>query len=289
MTSLKWFIPLIFSLPVAAQACTLWGATGSASADGTLLAKNRDWVPDHIQTVRLVHPDSGLSYVGLFAAGHAPGLKEGVNSAGLSVVSASASSLPRAERKSGQGHHLLKNLLTHYHSLDEVATDAASLFSSQRPAFLILADAHGLMRVEIGLNGHYSVTRTTEGTLAQTNHYLDNEAIGPYAQKPGASSRTRYNRVQTLLAGHPGPHTLEEFAQISADHQDGPDNSLQRNGREYTLSSWRIALPAFGPPQLQLTLFGVHSDPVSNAWRLDANFWDQPAGVLAGGDKNPVI
>ncbi len=272
--------PLLLLATAHAAACTLWGAAGTT--EGTLLAKNRDWIPDHLQSVRLVHPAHGLSYVGLFAEGsRVPGLKEGVNQAGLTVLSASASSLPRAERDAVHGHHLLSTLLTGYHSLDEVAAAAPTLFKDQHPEFLMLADAHGLMRIEIGLNGHYAMTRTQEGTLAQTNHYLEPDVIDG-AQTPGLSSTTRYDRVQALLAANAGPHTLAEFARISADQHDGPDNSLWRSGHEHTLAAWRIALPVSGAPHLQLTLADGGTAGQSGDWVLDHAFWAQPERVLLG-------
>ena len=285
-----WFSSLLLLAASQAGACTLWGAAGPASSEGTLLAKNRDWLPDHVQSVRLVHPAHRLSYVGLFAEGsRVPGLKEGVNEAGLTVLSASADSLPRAERDEVHGHHLLSTLLTHYHNLDEVAADAPTLFKDAHPEFLLLADAHGLMRVEIGLDGHYSVKRADSGTLAQTNHFLDPDAMGVAEQKISRSSATRYDRVESLLASNVGPHSLDEFARISADHNDGPDNSLWRDGHEHTMASWRIAIPVSGAPHLQLKLNDAGAAGQTGDWHLDKAFWAQPERVLLGqGSNNPT-
>ncbi|VEB42527.1 Acyl-coenzyme A:6-aminopenicillanic acid acyl-transferase [Chromobacterium violaceum] len=62
------------------DACTLWGAAGTASMEGSLLAKNRDWKPDHAQSLRLLHPEHGYAYLGLYADnGSEPGIKAGVN------------------------------------------------------------------------------------------------------------------------------------------------------------------------------------------------------------------
>ncbi|MFB9156794.1 carcinine hydrolase/isopenicillin-N N-acyltransferase family protein [Chromobacterium violaceum] len=81
------------------DACTLWGAAGTASMEGSLLAKNRDWKPDHAQSLRLLHPEHGYAYLGLYADnGSEPGIKAGVNQKGLAVVATEASSLPRALR-----------------------------------------------------------------------------------------------------------------------------------------------------------------------------------------------
>ncbi len=195
------------------QACTLWGAAGSASAEGTLLVKNRDWRPDHVQSLRLVRPDDGLAYVGLYAdTGGDVGLKGGVNQAGLSVVSASASSLPKVVRQENHEQHgVIAEILRRYRSLDEVDAHAPAIFAQAKPMFLMLADATGLMRVEIG-----------------------------------------------------------------------QDDSLWRNGKEYTLASWQIALPVDGTPRLVLVMANPGEERRKIDLKLHAAFWARPAAVLLG-------
>lgn len=284
------FALLVLSLAATqAAACTLWGAAGTASADGTLLSKNRDWRPDHVQSLRLVHPRDGIAYVGLFAdSGADTGLKGGVNAAGLSVVSAAASSLAKALRRNNpQQHGVMARILRQYHSLDEVNAAAATLFGQAKPEFLLLADANGLMQVETGQDGRYSITRRQQGTLIHTNHYLDTSLLNQ-PQTIGASSKTRLDRLSALLAAQTGPHTAAEFSRISNDRHDGPDNSLWRSGKEFTLANWQIALPAQNTPSLQLVIANP-GEPVSTlALRLDATFWAQPARILAGNHSLPA-
>ncbi len=265
------------------QACTLWGAAGSASAEGTLLVKNRDWRPDHVQSLRLVRPDDGLVYVGLYAdTGGDVGLKGGVNQAGLSVVSASASSLPKAVRQENHEQYgVMAEILRRYRSLDEVDAHAPAIFAQAKPMFLMLADATGLMRVEIGQDGRYGIVRQRNGTLTHTNHYLDTSLLNG-GQRIGESSATRLQRINALLAGNAGPHTLDEFYGISQDRQDGPDDSLWRNGKEYTLASWQIALPAEGAPRLVLVIANPGVERRKVDLKLDAAFWSRPAQVLLG-------
>lgn len=270
-------------LSLQASACTLWGAAGNASADGTLLAKNRDWLPDHIQAVRLHHPAKGLAYLGLYAdTGKESGIREGVNQAGLAVVAAEASSLPEAARYAEpRTHGVLGPLLAHYHNLDEVAADADKLFVGVRPVFLMLADSKGLMTVEIGQGGHYVLKRSAGGTMTHTNHYLDASVLSQN-QRIGTSSAARYARINTLLADPTQVHTLDEFSRISQDRHDGPENSLWRNGRDYTLAGWQIALPADGVPHLHLLLANPGQERQQFDLKLDAAFWAQPDQDLTG-------
>lgn len=263
-------------------ACTLWGAAGDAVAGGgTLLAKNRDWRPDHTQSIRLLAPKNGFRYVGLFADGGAePGIKAGVNEAGLAVVSAAASSIPRRIRQSqNEAHGVMSQILRQYSSVAQVVEHADSLFKSARASFVMLADRTQLLQVEIGLDGQYSLKTQRNGVLSHTNHYLSPE-LASCNQLPGESSHVRLARVQQLLAGANTPWQLGDFAAISRDQHDGADNSLWRQGKEYTLASWQIAFPAQGTPQLHWVLANPQQAERSADWSLDGAFWQQSAGVL---------
>ncbi|STQ91281.1 carcinine hydrolase/isopenicillin-N N-acyltransferase family protein [Iodobacter fluviatilis] len=202
---------LILSVP--AGACTLWGAAGLTAGGGTLLAKNRDWRPDHVQSIRLIHPKRGASYVGLFADnGSAPGLKAGVNEYGLSVVSASASSLAREYWDSPDVHGPMLLILREDHSIADVLAKAAQRFSHSSPLFLLISDHQQLLEVEIGKDGRYTLQKQKEGVLAHTNHYLSDELAG-CNKKIGKSSPARLDRIRALLPG--GPYSLSDFSVFS--------------------------------------------------------------------------
>ena len=270
---------LIVSGPVAA--CTLWGVAGDTVAGGgTLLAKNRDWRPDHMQSIRLIAPKDGFLYVGLFADdGAEPGIKAGVNQAGLAIVSASASSIPKKRRTAqSDARGVMSKILRQYGSVAEVVADAEVLFKPARANFLMLADRQQILQVEIGLNGQYSLSKQRNGVLAHTNHYLSPE-LAHCNQLQGESSQVRLARVQSLLAVDK-KWRLDDFAAISRDQHDGADNSLWRQGKEFTLASWQIALPAQGLPQLSLVLANPQQSELKAQWILDAKFWRQDAAVL---------
>ncbi|OWY40611.1 hypothetical protein CEK28_03540 [Xenophilus sp. AP218F] len=280
MMARRWLAALLaLGLSGGAAACTLWGAAGEAGSEGTLLVKNRDWRPDHVQSLRLRRPANGYAYLGLYAdGGDAPGIKAGVNEKGLAVVSASASSLPRATRLAdSERRGVMAELLRGYASLDEAAA-AGALFSRARPAFLLLADRSGLMLVEIGQGGRYRITRQSNGALAHTNHYFDASLLDR-PQKIGDSSRVRLARIQSLLQARP-THDLAEFGRFSQDRHDGPDDSLWRTGKEHTLASWQMALPPGGAPRLRLILANPGEPALSRDYLLDARFWAQAPQTL---------
>ena len=261
---------LLLMGPGALRACTLWAATG---VQGTLLAKNRDWRPDHRQSLKRVQPASGFAYLGLFAEGDdEPGLKAGVNQQGLSIVSAS-SNLPRSERAIQPGKHgVMAAILARYASVEALEQDAGKVFSQARAGFFLVADRHRALVVEVGLEGAWSLRRCADGTVAHTNHYLDPDLAARYNVRIGASSAARLARIQDLLA-QGGPFDLERFAALSRDRNDGPDNSLWRSGRECTLASWIVDAPAAGAPRLRVVLANPGEPEVTRQFDLDEAFW----------------
>lgn len=270
---------LFFIRPV--QACTLWGAVGEAAGGGTLLAKNRDWQPDHVQSVRLVHPKQGAAYVGLYADdGSVPGLKAGANEFGLSVVGAMAGSLSREEREAQGGtRNLIGDILRKDHHIADVLARAEQRFSKSGPVFLLISDHSQLLQVEIGKDGRYTLQSQSQRVMSHTNHYLSDE-LADCNYKIGKSSETRLARIRSLLTNASAPYRLNDFATFSQDQNAGPDNSLWRVGREHTLASWQIATPANAPPLLSIRLANPKQPQLKKEWRLDQAFWQGATRVL---------
>jgi len=267
----------------AAQACTLWAATGKwVEGGGTLIAKNRDWKPDHHQAIRIVHPRHGYAYIGLFAEGNStPGLKAGTNQKGLTVLSAS-SNIPRLLRQNQPNKHsVMRKILTHYASIEELTREAGQIFTIARAGFFLISDSRQAMSVEVGLQGRFATHLITEGAIAHTNHYLDQALAGQFGDRPGISSTTRLARIRSLLDTENLPLSQRAFATMSRDRQDGPENSLWRHGREYTLASWIVETPAAGPPRLHLVLANPDEPESLQEMILDEQFWQE------GKTRNP--
>jgi hypothetical protein len=137
------------------NACTLWGVAGQDASGGTIVSKNRDWKPDHIQVLKMRRDGKGYAYFGLYAEGNDdPGLKQGVNEKGLAVMIVTASSIPKATRQaqSGKGG-LMSALLTHYATCDEVLADQEKLFSGRKPLFLLISDRKKIITLESACSG----------------------------------------------------------------------------------------------------------------------------------------
>ena len=249
---------LVMALALAAGsgvvACTLWGATGDAvRGGGSLLAKNRDWTPAGRQQLSLVKPRSGHGYLALQQiGGDAPGTRAGLNDQGLAVVSASVSTIPKAERRAQkQTSGLIAKLLTGCTTVDQALARRDWLVGTQ---YLMLADAHEIAWVELGPDRQLGVQRSRQGWLAHTNHYLHPDLAGCNETAPAAGTTTRLARITELLRQGPQPFDLLLFREFSQDRHDGPDHSLLRTGSKpggaQTVAQFVTWLPPAGSPQV---------------------------------------
>jgi isopenicillin-N N-acyltransferase like protein len=263
----------------AARACTLWTAAGADehSRAAIFLAKNRDWQPNHSQTLHVVRAAKGHDYLGLFAIdGDEPGLKGGINRQGLAIVSGSASSIPRQERQQAPGEKgLMRRLLSSCASVDELIK-ARHLFAKARPMFLLAADPRQALVVEIGQNGEYRLDKPQRDFFAHTNHFLHPE-LAYNNSKIGASSRQRLATINSLLGTAPRPLSLAELIAMSEDHSHGPNNSILRTGSptdgERTLATWIVALPKTGEPSLYVKLRNPGENERLVTLHLNQVFW----------------
>lgn len=235
----------------AVHACTLWSAAGGRVAGGgTLIAKNRDWRPDHWQKLVLVK-GAGFRYLALVAVGNdAPGAKGGVNEHGLTVVSASPPAYLRNDRSIERSYGLMRKILSQCRTVED-ALALGSLFRG--PQFLLLADRQEIASIEIGLAGEFRIARSSDGTLTHTNHYLEDEFVSLNRGKPSATSLSRHQTIESLLRAFEELE-LEHFISFSFLQDKGPNQSIWRTGSRpdsaRTLSSLIVSQPADGEPLL---------------------------------------
>ncbi len=279
-TEMKLFSRInLFALMLAlissqAVACTLWAVAGPEANGGTLVSKNRDWKPDHTQKLKLVRSKRGFDYFGLYAEGNdEPGLKAGVNEKGLTIVSASVN-LPKKALEDQPGKRgVMSRIMESYASVDALSEDADQVFSSARASYFVVADSRKVLVAEVGLEGKYSVRVLENGVATHTNHYLDPELATLYNNKVGSSSATRLTRINELLANGSRPFSSAQFAEISRDRNDGPDNSLWRSGKSRTMASWIMESPASGVPRLRVVIANPDEAESVQEFVLDEAFW----------------
>ena len=253
-------ITLLLTAPV--EACTLFAANGSVVDDGgTLLVKNRDWEPNQHQVIKFVPAKDGYSYFGLYAEGPAAGMKAGINEKGLTVVSATAGSIPSKERKNmpdkpGSMTKLLKECA----SVEEALT-RTDLFLG--PKILMLADKKSVATIEIGPEGKFSIEQKENDYICHTNHYVAEDMLN-FNKKIGQSSEKRYERICQLLDDASSPFSLDVFLNFSNDRNDGPDNSIFRLGSNpantRTMAVWAVKIPLDSSPEVYVRILNPNED-----------------------------
>lgn len=280
-TPVKWKLAaitlLVFIFAAApGESCTLWGATGSGTADGTtIIAKNRDWKPGQSHSLRQVRPAEGHSYLGLFAfGGDSPGLKAGINEKGLAVVTATASVIPKNKRGSDDGDPISSHeILTSFATVDEVVAVKDRFV---RSSYYMVADTEKVAVFEGAPDGKVAVRVVDNGYIAQTNHYVSSE-LQWFNGKASASSKARYERITNLLSSREGQLGMEDFVEFSEDRNAGPDNSIFRAGsdsrKSRTVATWIIAIPKGSMPKLYVNMKDPGKDFRAYSGELDAEFW----------------
>lgn len=242
---------LIFS--AKGYACTLWAAAGDKVGGGeTLIAKNRDWKPDHRQILSLkkTAKEGLFNYYGLFKSGDSRNVKAGINERGLVVVSASPPFSSKQLREMPRTVHLNHKILTHCQSVSEALKRRSWLLG---PRFLLLADRHQIASIEIATEGKSNVRVSENGVLYHTNHYLEPQFRHFNAYKKNLSSFERFKKISGLMSQRPD-YGMKDFIAISSSADKGPDHSIWRTGKTNTstrtLATWIVRLPVSDTPQL---------------------------------------
>ena len=248
---------VIFGFMSTASACTLFAATGVDHVvnSGTLMAKNRDEKPMP-QTVKVIKPEAGYSYYGIFSGKNMLFCAVGINERGLAVGTSTAGSLPKKERlangiyRSKEGLRTNEYMLRYCASVDEALSLPEEVW--QEPINFILADKSKIAYVEVLPGGEKSVTVKTNGVIYHTNHYVNSDSSWAN-QTIGASSLARYNRIEELMTEQK-IFSLNDFIHFSEDRNEGPNNSIYRVGitptSTQTLANFIVFIPQKGSPVL---------------------------------------
>ena len=254
-------VVILFVAPPV-QACTLWASNGSlVNGGGSMIVKNRDWVPNQHEILKLVSPERGYSYFGLYAEGKYSGMKAGINKKGLAVVSATVGSIPSEERRAmPHTSGLLVTLLKECGSVDEALT-RTDLFLG--PEILMLADKNKVATIEIGPEGKFYVASQQNAVTFHTNHYVY-EGMLDFNYKIGESSQKRYDRIGQLLSEVTEPCDFDTFLSFSKDQNDGLDNSIFRIGstptKTRTMAVWGVQIPPEGSPEVYVRILNPNED-----------------------------
>ena len=212
-----------------AEGCTTWAASGSTTAGGEpILAKNRDYHPDHLplQNVVRAMPDTGHTYLYVSSAGSPGVFSAGINQAGLAIADTHVYS-----RDLGPGLPSYALMMHILEASDSVSSALEYLRAVPRLGRnnLILADAAGHLAVFEGGHTRYGLFESHGGALVNTNHFASDEmqdcfvAVDPPLARGRSSGR--YESVSRALTGAQGRIDLSFARGLAAAH-DGPLSSI---------------------------------------------------------------
>jgi isopenicillin-N N-acyltransferase-like protein len=263
---LRWFLLSALVLWVSllsstGQTCTLWAAAGDKVGGGTLIAKNRDWQPNHRQVLRVAkRAGEPYRYYGLYRDGDENDVKAGINERGLVVVNATAPFPAKLRRTMPRTLNLSRKILANCQSVEDALKHASWLLG---PRFLLLADRRRIASIEIAPEGKFNIQATENGVLYHTNHYLDPQFRDFNTYQKTTSSLARFERISQFMFGQ-SAYQMKDFIAISASTDGGPNNSIWRTGKSpsatRTLAAWIVRLSLTEDPQLYVKIANPGED-----------------------------
>lgn len=214
------------------DACTSFAL--STQDGGALLAKNRDYRPEHVPIQRVMrHGDpawNGREILVLGSLGSPGNFSSGINSDGLAVSDT-------ASRTSDMGpglhrYFLLTWLLVHCATVGE-ALAAIRRFTHTGSGLLILADAEGAVAaVELG-HRRVGIEHRDRGRVGRTNHFVLPEMapanlLAPDSAASRANSALRFEALGPMLDAL--PTAAADAAHLLAHHDPAQQASICRHG-----------------------------------------------------------
>jgi isopenicillin-N N-acyltransferase-like protein len=250
------------------EGCTTWAASGSATAGREpLLAKNRDYRPEHLSLQNVVHarPDTGYPYLYVSSAGSPGVFSSGINQAGLAVADTHVFC---SDLGPGLPSYALMMHILEEHERVSSALDYLRAVPRLGRNNLILADPSGHLAVFEGGHTRYGLFEKHDGALVNTNHFVSDEMRTFFVEvdPPPARRRSlgRYQAVSQALARAQGRIDVALAQQLAATH-DGPLNSICRHPAADT-NTMTISASIFLPRQRQM-LF-CHGLPCQGCFHL---------------------
>jgi len=249
------------------------GCTSFAAANpelGAVVAKNRDYRPEHIPIQRAFHhrdPAWGRREVLCLGSLGSPGnFSSGMNSDGLAVTDTNSRTTDH-----GVGMHryfLLTWLLVHCGSVDE-ALERILGMPHVGGGLLILGDAAGTVAaVELGHRkvGHEKKVR---GRVGRANHFVTDGMAEVNLRTPDSEAQSchsdrRHPTLQKRLAEAPSPFGIADAARLASYHGEEGGEGFCRHGPKDLGNTISCTVYATRPRTLTFTA----GNPCEADWRL---------------------
>lgn len=246
------------------EGCTAFAAT---AGEGAVVAKNRDYRPQHIPIQQVMHhadPAWGGREILVVGSLGSPGnFSSGMNSDGLALADTASRTTDM-----GVGFHryfLMTWLLVNCGSVDE-ALAAIRRTTHTGSGLLVLGDASGAVAaVELG-HGRVGFDNRSSGRVGRANHFVTPAMRGRNLRVPDsaasrANSERRFASLLPLLDGLDEPVDLPAAAALLSRH--GADDAFCRHGGAdlATTIAGAVYLTA------ERRLLAVLGHPCSDTWR----------------------
>lgn len=215
------------------EGCTSFAVT---VGEGALVAKNRDYRPEHIPIQRVMrHVDPawrGREILVLGSLGSPGNFSSGMNSDGLAVADTASRTIDI-----GVGFHryfLLTWLLVHCDGV-EAALRAIRGMTHTGSGLLILGDASGAVAaVELG-HERLGFEHLSSGRVGRSNHFVTPHMAPRNMRVPAnaaslANSERRFPALQRRLAALPAPPGIDDAGAVLADHGHADDGFCRHGG-----------------------------------------------------------
>ncbi len=210
------------------DACTIGGATGSATRDGDPIIFSNSDDPFTTRThLVVVEPADGYKFIAAQIISPPPPVSfnqmhtRGLNAAGLAYTWASVAPTtePTSEQAIGIPYNQFGRLVL---SQARTVPDVIALIERYPRAYhgnFLFADAEGTVAlIEISTETYHVETRITDGAFARTNHWISPRMVPLGTEQVGQASLERYERACELIAAQAGAIDAESLMNITADH-----------------------------------------------------------------------
>ena len=211
-------------IPADAQGCTTWAAAGRMTPpEAPILAKNRDYWPDHqqLQCLAFARPKSGYAYLYLTSAGSPGVFSSGMNEAGLVAADTHVVSLdvgPGLPR-----YAVMMEALEKYSSVEAALEYLINVTHSGNGNILLL-DASGDMAVIETSYMVMGIDRPEDGFLVSANHYvtppMKQRWLPRGPEDVHGNSLARYDRAVRALRESIRKIDLNWAMQLMSSHGD---------------------------------------------------------------------
>jgi isopenicillin-N N-acyltransferase-like protein len=208
----------------AVAECSSFAALPGASADGTLVGQNWDWLPHTLDTVVVLEArqDDGPDFVTVVEAGLLA--KTGLSSSGIGLVTNALATDADTGEPGVPYHVLLRAIL----DAETISDALAALQRARRSssAGYLLAHEDGLAVYVEAAPGDFSqlhLVHPRDGLLLHTNHFVSERFRGRDVSLWAIpDSPFRLERMRSLLDATSRPFTVDTFAAALADHAGYP-------------------------------------------------------------------